>query len=27
MLYPHPGKTFKNVTVNGGNVFGFYAWY
>jgi hypothetical protein len=25
MLYPHPGKTFKDVTVNGGNVFGFYA--
>lgn len=25
MLYPYPGRTFKNVTVNGGNVFGFYA--
>jgi len=25
VLYPYPGKTFKNVTVNGGNVFGFYA--
>ena len=25
ILYPYPGKTFKNVTVSGGNVFGFYA--
>lgn len=25
MLYPYPGRTFRNVTVNGGNVFGFYA--